>query len=73
MKGLPIIAIAALGAASACSVDQRSAAPPAPVPAKTAAATTAPIENETTTSGTSMPGMMVLNNYDPPLRVPVSR
>jgi hypothetical protein len=73
MKSLPIIAIAVLGAATACSGDQRNAAAPASAPAKTAAATTAPIDNAATPPLTPTSGMMVLNNYDPPLRVPVSR
>jgi hypothetical protein len=73
MKSLAIIAIAVLGAASACSVDQRSAAPPASAPANTAAATTVPIDNATTTPTAPTSGTVVLNNYDPPLRVPVSR
>ena len=73
MKSLPIIAIAVLGAAAACSADQRSAAPPAPAPTRTAAATTTPIDNGTTTPLTPASGVMVLNNYDPPLRVPASR
>lgn len=73
MKSLPIIAIAVLGAAAACSADRRNAAPPASALARTAAATTAPIDNGTTTPLTPTSGVMVLNNYDPPLRVPASR
>ena len=73
MKSLPIIAIALLGAAAACSADQRNAAPPASAPTRTAAATTAPIDTGTTTPIAPTSGVMVLNNYDPPLRVPASR
>ena len=76
MKCLPLIAVALIGAAGACSgqqaTGQRLAGPP-PVPARTAAATTAPVEAATTTPIAPTPGMMVVNDYDPPMRAPISR
>lgn len=76
MKCLPLLAIVVLGATNACSdrqaTGQRPPGPP-PVPAKTAAVTTAPVDAATTTPITPTPGMMVVNDYDPPMRVPISR
>lgn len=76
MKSRPFLAIVVLGVTGACSnqqaTGQRPAGPP-PVPAKTAAATTAPVEAATTTPITPTPGIMVVNDYDPPMRVPISR
>lgn len=74
MKSLPIIAIAVFGGASACSVQDKTVQRPAPPPAPGATAVVSdPVQPPRAPVATNNPGTMVLNNFDPPMRIEVSR
>ena len=77
MKSLPIVTIAVLGAVAACSVKHETVQRPVSAPAPAAAAglrlrNSRSLDRQPTpavTTNPGAPGPIVLNNYDPPMRV----
>ena len=73
MKSLPIVTIAVLGAVAACSVKhetvQRPVSAPAPAAAAIAPNSASPTATPAVATNPGAPGPIVLNNYDPPMRV----
>jgi hypothetical protein len=78
MKSLPIVAVAVVGIATACSVNretvQRPAAPPAAAAGPAAAqpaiiGPNQPTSTTTVTTNPGAPGPVVVNDFDPPQRI----